>query len=40
MTRVFLCRVADETKDLAEITAASKKLGATLVPEGDAVRVV
>ena len=36
----FLCKVADETKDLAEITAASKKRGATLVPEGDAVRVV
>ena len=35
----FLCRLADEGETLADLTARSKKLGATLVPEGDRVQV-
>jgi poly-gamma-glutamate capsule biosynthesis protein CapA/YwtB (metallophosphatase superfamily) len=35
----FFCRLADEGETLADLTARSGKLGATLKPEGDRVRV-
>jgi hypothetical protein len=35
-----MCRVADETETLADITARSNKLGAALKPEGDRVQVM
>jgi poly-gamma-glutamate synthesis protein (capsule biosynthesis protein) len=35
----FFCRLADEGETLADLTARSGKLGATLKPEGDHVRV-
>jgi hypothetical protein len=35
----FFCRLADEDETLADLTARSGKLGATLKPEGDHVRV-
>jgi hypothetical protein len=34
------CRLADEADALADCAARSKKLGATLAPEGDRVRIV
>ncbi len=36
----FLCRLADETETLADLTGRSAKLGAMLKPDGDRVRVV
>jgi hypothetical protein len=36
----YMCRVADETETLADITARSNKLGAALKPEGDRVQVM
>jgi len=35
----FFCRLADEGETLADLTARSGKLGATLKPEGDHIRV-
>ena len=35
----FFCRVADEVETLADLTTRSSKLGATLKPEGDRIRV-
>ena len=35
----FLCRLADEGETLGDLTVRSKKLGATLEPEGDRVQV-
>jgi poly-gamma-glutamate capsule biosynthesis protein CapA/YwtB (metallophosphatase superfamily) len=35
----FLCRLADEAETLSDLTARSGKLGASLKPEGDRVRV-
>jgi len=36
----YLCRLADETQTLTDLTARSDKLGAHLEPDGDRVRVV
>jgi poly-gamma-glutamate capsule biosynthesis protein CapA/YwtB (metallophosphatase superfamily) len=36
----FLCRLADETVTLADLSAQSSKLGASFRPEGDRVRVL
>jgi poly-gamma-glutamate synthesis protein (capsule biosynthesis protein) len=36
----YLCRLADEAETLADLTERSGKLGATLQPEGDCVRVL
>ncbi len=35
----FLCRLADESETLVDLTARSKKQGAALEPEGDRVKV-
>ena len=35
----IFCRPADETELLGDLTARSKALGATLIAEGDRVRV-
>ena len=35
----FLCRLADEPETLADLTSRSAKLSASLVAEGDRVRV-
>jgi poly-gamma-glutamate synthesis protein (capsule biosynthesis protein) len=35
----FLCRLSDEAETLADLTSRSARLGASLVPEGDRVRV-
>ena len=35
----FLCRLADETETLADLTARSGKRGAKLTPDGDRVQV-
>jgi poly-gamma-glutamate synthesis protein (capsule biosynthesis protein) len=36
----IFCRLADEADALADLTTRSKKLGTTLTPEGDRVRIV
>jgi hypothetical protein len=36
----YLSKAADETETLTDLTARSAKLGATLKPDGDRVRVV
>jgi hypothetical protein len=36
----IFCRLEDETEVLADLAGRSQKLGATLTPEGDRVRVL